>query len=792
MTPPEHPARTSHVALPGKKWAFWPAVVLRGAGFPAAGADMLASPDLASMADNLSASESDDPQAWLRYRAAFETEMGRISSRILELITERDFGLALAWQNHNIFDTAIAPMLRNHSGDRVQRNSKQRQHEELIANYWLRYCLKNDSVGFFGPVGWASLDSAATISRLRSGEKLIASSEVFFETWAIDRLAATIGAEPGMAPWIPPRRLPYLRLAERHAIGPAGVRVELTDAEAIVLGRCTGQVPACDIARELAGVVPEAAGPEDIYAIIAQLRRKRLLTWKLELPLSPRPERYLRRFLQQVGDRALAADGLGRLDLLEAARETARIASGGEPAGFVSALLDLDKTFMKVAQAQPGRRRGQAYGGRTLIYHDARRDTELVLGADFLAASQPLELLFESARWLTYHFGARLQRLFAELAAKLTVNGVAPDLATFRFECLPLIYRSAPAITSELQRDFQQLWADILRIRPADRRVRLHSSDLRAAVHQAFDAPNSGWSDGRYCSPDLMIAADGVDAINRGDFELVLGEIHMAIASCQHYCLVTQHPSPSDLLDCVTVDSPEPRLLPVLPKESNERLTIRTQSALTRDMDFLVALSDQTADPNRPRLFNAADLAVTLTPSGPAVTIPGGRSFQVIDIFSRMLLPAFMDSLEFMPDAAYHPRITIDRLVVVRESWHLEASGIDFARLRDEAARFAAARHWRRATGLPRRVFVKSPGEVKPFYADFDSVISVNVLAKMIRRLRAKHPDDPGVRIKFSEMLPSVDKLWLTDAAGRRYTSELRIVAVDQLNITGSADHDRL
>jgi hypothetical protein len=91
-----------------------------------------------------------------------------------------------------------------------------------------------------------------------------------------------------------------------------------------------------------------------------------------------------------------------------------------------------------------------------------------------------------------------------------------------------------------------------------------------------------------------------------------------------------------------------------------------------------------------------------------------------------MLLPAFMDSLEFMPDAAHHPRITIDRLVVVRESWHLEAAGIDFARLRDEAARFAAARHWRRAIGLPRRVFVKSPDEMKPFCVDFDSVISVN------------------------------------------------------------------
>ncbi len=786
MTPKEIPPSATHVALPGTQWSLWRQVVLRAPGFPAGGIDLLASAELAAAADGLTESEADDAGRWNRYRTFFEEETRQLSSRILGLAAEPRLKLALAWQNHRIFDTAIAPMRHNQATSNGRRNSKQRQHEELIANYWQRYCVKNDTIGFTGPVGWSLLDPEAAVTRLETGRKLIASSEVFFETWVIDRLAAAIAAEPGMAQWIPPRKLPFVRITERQATGPAGFSVELSAAESAVLGRCTGQVPARDIARECAGVAPEAATEEDVYTVIARLRQKRLLTWKLELPLSPHPERHLRHFLEQVGDPALSAQGLHRLDLLVAARDTAWAASRGDPARFVSALHDLDETFIKVAGAEPSRRGGQTYGGRTLIYHDARRDAALTLGADFLAALRPLELLLDSARWLSYHFAARIQELFTGIAFRMAGGGASPDLASFYFECMPVIARSAPVIVNELQRDFQQRWAAVLRI-PADvRRVRRDSAALRGEVREAFDAPHSGWTGGRYCSPDLMIAASGVDAINRGDFDLILGETHLGIASSRHYCFVNQHPSPGDLLDCIAVDSPGPRLLPVLPKENHGRLTVRTSSALTRDIDFVAAVYAQTAEPGRPRLLNAADLAVSPGAAGPVVSIPGGLSFPVIDVLAEMLLDVFMDAFELVPRAAYQPRIAIDRLVIIRESWRFDAAQIEFAQLRDEAARFAAGRRWRRAAGLPRQVFVKVTGEVKPFFVDFDSVISVNILSKSLRRLQERPPGSPDIFVQFNEMLPSAESLWLTDSAGGRYTSELRIVAVDQRPISAA------
>ena len=786
MTPEEITASATHVALPGTQWSLWRQVVLRAPGFPAGGVDLLASPKLAAAADGLSERETEDAGQWSRYRADFQEETGQLSTRILSLAAEPRFQRALAWQNHQIFDTAIAPMLRNQAANNVRRNSKQRQHEELIANYWQRYCVKNDTIGFTGPVGWSLLDPEAAFTRLENGKELIASSEVFFETWIIDRLAADIGSGPDMMRWIPPRKLPFVRLTGRHATGPGGVSMELSAAESAVLARCTGQVPARDIARECAGVTPEAATEEDIYPVIARLASKRLLTWKMLLPLSPRPERHLRQFLERVGDPALAAEGLRRLDLLVTARGTAWAASHGDPAGFVSALHDLDETFIEVAGARPSRRDGKAYGGRTLIYHDARRDTALTLGAGFLSALQPLDLLLDSARWLSYHFAARLQELFTGIAARMTATGTAPDLASFCFECMPVIARSAPGIVRELQHEFQRRWAAILRIPPDVRRVSRDGAALRDQVREAFDAPHSGWMGGRYCSPDLMIAASGVNAVNQGDFNIVLGETHLGIATSRHYCFVTQHPSPGDLLDCLAVDSPGPRLLPVQPKENNGRVTVRTSPALTRDMDFLVAVYAQTAEPDRPRLLNAADLTVSPGASGPVVHIPGGPSFPVIDVLAETLLGVFMDSFELVPRAAYQPRIAIDRLVIAREAWRFQAAHIEFARLRDEPARYAASRRWRRSAGLASQVFVKVPGEVKPFFVDFDSVVSVNILAKSIRRLQEQAAGNPDIVVQFSEMLPSAEDLWLTDSAGGRYTCELRLVAVDQRPISAA------
>jgi hypothetical protein len=133
-----------------------------------------------------------------------------------------------------------------------------------------------------------------------------------------------------------------------------------------------------------------------------------------------------------------------------------------------------------------------------------------------------------------------------------------------------------------------------------------------------------------------------------------------------------------------------------------------------------------------------------------------------------------------MPDPKDHaPRFTVGRAVYRRETWVADASGIPWARP-GHGTRSSDARSWAQGLGMPRRVFVSSPAEDKPLFVDFDSAALVGMLARVVRRTLASPADTrAGTSIRFTEMLPGPGGCWLEDAAGRRYTSELRLVAVD-------------
>jgi hypothetical protein len=87
---------------------------------------------------------------------------------------------------------------------------------------------------------------------------------------------------------------------------------------------------------------------------------------------------------------------------------------------------------------------------------------------------------------------------------------------------------------------------------------------------------------------------------------------------------------------------------------------------------------------------------------------------------------------------------------------------------------------------MPRRVFALSPSETKPIYVDFDSPVLTRILCRHLRRAAA---DLPGRPVRFTEMLPGPEDCWLTDEDGRRYTSELRLVAVDLRRRASRASH---
>jgi hypothetical protein len=835
----QHQDEDEHlVKMAGGEWGLWKWVGLRGSGFALAGILNLSSPESAAAADELLLAEEHADriwkesigaineqldrrlpdqraglskalrllkngkvpagleiecfaksliqelaaacakvdEAWLQYDELYGIATGHLSGRIREIAQERRFQEAVIWQNRQAFQTGIAEILKSSPAE--SRDSKRRQHEELVASYWQRYCTKNDTIGFFGPVGWAKLIPACDVIAVRPGPDLLASRKVYFEVWGIDALAEALFKDEGVRRWIAPRRVPALHVDETTAYLPLKSPITLSGRQAAVLEACDGTRAPREIAATLASNHPHGFDREqDVQETLNELHAKGLITWTPPIPSGTRPEEVLSQSIKLVTDSGASSHLSEALHQLEEARQEVAGAPG-DPTRLDRALQNLEGTFTRLTGVAATRREGRTYAGRTLVYEDCRRDIEIDIGPQILDdLGPPLSLIVASTRWFTFKVAESYRQAFYQIYNELIsqTGSVVVDANAFWIRAQSALYGGGDPGT--ISHDaLTRRWAEILGILPDQKTMSYTTEQLRPRVLAEFYAPHPGWQYARYQSPDLMIAANSVEAIKRGDYLLILGEHHIASNTLSWAFFVEQHPSPSDFFRALAADLREPRLIPMPPKYFPGK-TSRCQNVLISARDVCLELVVGS-----PGFANSPTVAigslVITDDKGDLVirTRDGSMQFNLLDTFAEALMSQIVNSFKVVAPGGHTPRVKIDRLVISRETWQFEAGELEFAFEKQEAQRFVGARRWARANDLPRYVYYKTPVEVKPYYLDFDSPIYVNILAKAIRRTADKRQD---AQISVSEMLPGPDELWLTDAEGNLYTSELRMVAVD-------------
>src|SRR5262245_36769607 len=101
-------------------WKLWPCFRLRSAGFPVSLLGHLSGQDLSAQHESLAA-----------------------------LLHEPRFREVLIWQNRAALQ---------HITSHIAKGKPRNQDWTFLANYLQRLCMKNDTIGFFGPMGWAELD----------------------------------------------------------------------------------------------------------------------------------------------------------------------------------------------------------------------------------------------------------------------------------------------------------------------------------------------------------------------------------------------------------------------------------------------------------------------------------------------------------------------------------------------------------------------------------------------------------------------------------------------------------
>jgi hypothetical protein len=714
------------------------------------------------------------------YNETFKSGTALIARAFHELASDSRFQEAVIWQNRHAYHTGINALLKR-SPETDSRGSKQRQHEELVANYLQRYSLKNDTIGFFGPVGWATLVSEGNPIRAMPGKELLAKREVYFETWAIDSLAGMLSKDEAILPWVAPRRLPFVRLdgSTVHVLGKGSIKPSAK--QLAVIKACNEERTAKEIAAQLIRTYPaDFRTEQDVYRFINIARNMGIIFWTIIIPLDPHPERLLRRILERIDDDALRKRFLDPLSKLETARDGVSRAAN-DPEKLDEALSNLEATFTDITGQSATRNAGEMYAARTLVYEDCRRDLGLEVGPQILEElGPPLSLLLTSVRWLTSKIAEGYRKVCNQIYRDLSQERGTPviEAAEFMHRVIPILAETHTPAANDAAQELLNRWSDILPFAEGDRRVEFTSEQLRPRVMEAFNAPRPGWKTACYHSPDLMIAASSLDAINRGEYQLVLGELHVSTNTVRTLLFVEQHPAPQELVRAIESDWPKQGVTVVIPKDwfGGPR---RTRPALSPSNYFHLELSVGSSTAPQSRTLQIGMFVVEDSEDGLVMrTRDGQLQFDLFEVVAEGLVRASINAFKIVRPAAHSPRVTIDRLIVSRESWHVPASEVEFAHEKDEASRFNAARRWAQSRNMPRFVFVKSPVEVKPFYVDFQSPTFINIFARVVRRtLQSEQPDHI---LRISEMLPTLEQLWLPDAEGRLYTSELRIVAVDQ------------
>ncbi|MEO6504006.1 MAG: lantibiotic dehydratase [Jatrophihabitantaceae bacterium] len=782
MTPPDR------IRLGGSAWSIWPDIAVRGAGFPARLALTLRDPALAAAAD------AAPNAAGHEYQDAYAAAVRRLSEAVRTVAAEPRFREAIAWQN-----PALVPTCLDKIRGGEPRNARGRNHEQAIVSYLQRYTLKNETIGFFGPVGWARANRGVAALSVRPGPTLLARRTTYFESWGVDELAAAIADLPGVLPWLRPRRDTACQLEGRTLRYPNGDSRELTPLQARLFALADGSRTVAQLQGELDGDAVEQLQDEHdgdaVEQSLIELDRLGLVVLAPIGPIEAYPERTLAEQLGLITDPQVRQTALRPLTELVAARD-AVAASSGNAEDVLAATEALRALFVEHTGQAGTRRSGSSYAGRTLLYQDAVRDVRIEVGAAVLdALSGPLAIVLDSARWLLQQIARRYRGEFAQLcqAERERTGADELPLATLLTLAAPALFsvgRTPPEPIEQILREFQRRWREVLG-GPSENgqqvsRVQVSCAEISERAAAAFAVPDEpAWSTAIHHSPDVMLAAGSAEAVAAGDFLLVLGELHMSVNTMEGRLFVEQHEEPERLLRWAEADHAGRRIYGI-PTKNSMMVSSRgaPPSALLSPAWTYWSRAEwvDAAWPPAPVLA-AADLAVTSSPAGtasPAALVVRSRStgaeYDLLEALSDFLSGAAINAFRPVSSEGRQPRVMIDRLVLSRESWRLPVSEAGWVSIKDESERYLQARRWRARCGLPERGFVSVPVEDKPTAIDFGSLALVNLLTKLIRRTAEA---DPGATVRITEMLPDVGQLWLTDADDERYSCEFRMVAVD-------------
>lgn len=715
---------------------------------------------------------------------------GDSKNRLLEII-EKEIGPArrALWQSARKFLASylvfapggvrelLSHLLRSSADDSgtSRRNARSGDRERHLLLYLQRVVAKNDTFSKFGPTNWGKIDQQSGISSENSPKlkieirRDVARCEAFLERWTAAAIAMAMNADPDVRIELCPRLHPNCRIeGEQLIFSDTGETITLDRQTARIVKACDGSTP--------------AAKAEIDFGELDALAKRKIILWGIEVPaLDHYPLATILSDIKEWRDGAARSRWLQQLrPIIELPEKFSRET---DTAARLKIMVEAEQRLNAIS-ARPSASTRFLYAAKNPIGEECCRECNFLIDSklidEVVTAAEPwIDLWRDSYAFIANQVAAALRHVFAKAPARNGALALPAFLRLCEEARLPLM---GPGLIVPAAIAFQKIKLAMReRLLPhVDRaEYELTAEDCHVvrgnfSYHQ-FDEYT-------YPSADLQLAAESVDAVERGDYQWILAEVHPAAALLQH---------------CMYWACPDK---PALHREIARTLLGRP------NFYFGFSAADFTSHTSV-HLFDALpDLTTFVAPSrgNPAwKTVPPSETEVFVDesngdVCLRKIDPAaagrylgsfsrnWIIPLGFHPFqfgiGPHTPRLRCGKVVVQRRAWTIALDELGTGNFKGISRDLVlAVERLRTERDLPRFVYIRPTEQAlrrsgaegrdkdtKPVFIDLESYLFMEIFHRWLVK---------AGEIEVTEMLPDPDHLLWKEPNGR-HTFELRTLIV--------------
>lgn len=776
-------------------WKYCNHFVLRSTGFPFEIFDRLALKETCSYIKE-SVDQKSDLLCDKTLKLLFEKELGLLFEAMINILHEFPRIKEAIFYSNNAFFYCLDKI---HYNGIHSLNYRTRLRAKTLYMFLQRFAAKNDTIDFYGPTSYGTFednkDNNIKLIWKSPANRLISSN--FFTNRAIQTIGGTIANHPEargqMVPVINRSLVSKNNTAiicsiSRQLENPADELIFkkkiLTDADVKILSLAYKKKTTSEITDIL--INEDALSAKQVWENFDALIQAGLITFELPVPkhatfLLP----YLRQSISQLKDGDYKQSIVNQLSHLKKLRD--QYYTEPEYSKKQTIFDDLAKQFLELTNNDAWISTGKFYEERFICYRDTQKAVETFyignkLKEDF---EKNVPLVLDLLMAVPNMFYARSSELLTRYTHLYYQDGERDNLVIF----LEKLHKNESYL-KEIQAMESKFtdWSHLLYTKIIDtadnivfaaddnshiERIELTRENILEILNEYPYKPEHA-----YVAPDFLIAAASVEDVCRGNYQIIIGELHtnirvllMAPSFCNYH---KKEKLLADFQKCVDRLNENSFVADVIREDSGRSL----RSGDTIMHDILYTGFSQKEE-QKQILFS--ELEIIVNPDRVDLIDKHGNkikfAFVVPTFFESNFLRAFSYPMWFGPapylrsaNQVYYPEVRYGNIIISRSTWHLTAETFTNLFTDKKQARpfddFITLHRYFHTMSYPFQFYAKFQSEPKVIYFDIENYFSVELFKNLIMKKGNK-------KFMLVKPMPDGNSLWLADESGH-YCNELR------------------